>query len=118
MTTALCNLWKLKNANICSLKLLKHSKWKPKEASEILLNSLTLLKGKVLLKLQSYTNQDSIALAKDRNRQKYIIQNLQKDSVIYFQMIFKKNSKEIELEKGSCFKKWNIQYLHERGRKP
>lgn len=70
MTTALCNLWKLKNANICSLKLLKHSKWKPKEASEILLNSLTLLKGKVLLKLQSYTNQDSIALAKDKHWQK------------------------------------------------
>lgn len=42
MTTALCEVWKLRNANISSLKLPKDSKWKPEKASEIL-NSLILL---------------------------------------------------------------------------
>lgn len=42
MTTAFHKVWKLRKANRSSLKLLKHSKWKPTEASEISLNSLTL----------------------------------------------------------------------------
>lgn len=46
MTTALSEVWKLRNANISSLKLLKHYKWKAKEASEISSNNLILLKGK------------------------------------------------------------------------
>lgn len=46
MTTALCEVWKLRNANTASLKFLKHYKWKPKEANEISSNRLTFLKGK------------------------------------------------------------------------
>lgn len=41
MTTALCEVWKLRNENTSSLNY----KWKQKEASEISSNSLILLKG-------------------------------------------------------------------------
>lgn len=44
MTTAFLKVWKLRKASRSSLKLLKRSKWKPTKASEISLNSLTLLK--------------------------------------------------------------------------
>lgn len=35
ITTFVCEVWKLRNANTSSLKLLKHSKWKTKKAREI-----------------------------------------------------------------------------------
>lgn len=68
MTTAAREVWKLRKANTYSSKLLKHSKWKPMEASEIYLNILITLKekDKVFISLLSYIYFSDFSVEKNR----------------------------------------------------